>query len=233
MSECFAELHRVRLAEIRGLEICVCHLRVSVKVFLKGHVEPGARGAAVGEELDELLAHLGQHATEVQRTPGHLQNWRGMQVRVNVQKVGDLQRLVANVRLQLEGVKEQLHVQRAQVAMNELQERRGQTGNRLRRKVVVLVQAVFFGVERYIELVVRLLVEDKDTIHECSLYLSHPFSKRHQPPVDLTHDFVGQVRDVDAGRVETASTWLGRVHGTCIVIQPPRRRSNDFIEPTG
>jgi hypothetical protein len=38
------------------------------------------------------------------------------------------------------------------------------------------------------------------------LNFPHPFTQRHQPPVDLAHDFVGQLRHVHAGWDKTACT---------------------------
>src|SRR5882724_7546468 len=126
-----ALLHRMGLVVVGTLQVGLAYLRGGIEILVEGDRQARSSRPPVAEEADEFLIDLCQHATEVQRSPRDSQYWRRMQVGIDGEKVEKMQSLGAHILLSVERVEEQFHVQRLQVAMHELQQGRGQSGDRL------------------------------------------------------------------------------------------------------
>src|ERR1043165_6773561 len=81
-----------------------------------------------------------------------------MEVAVDLEKVDNLLRLLAHVayrrrcgRVRQIRVEQQIHLERSEISVDELKQRRSETGDRLRGEVVVFRQRVVFRVEDHVE----------------------------------------------------------------------------------
>src|SRR6185503_7260651 len=100
---------------------------------------------------NEFLTDPRKNTIELKRSPGDSQHRRRMQIRIDRHQVHNAIRQIAHVALgqigAVPGIKEQFHLERSEIAVNELKKRSRQSGNVLGGEIVILIDRVFFRVE--------------------------------------------------------------------------------------
>src|SRR5437762_13127198 len=104
------------LGEIRSLPVNLFRLAIGVDELGEAACDARAYRTAVGDKQDEFLVRASQHAAELQRSPGDLQDGRSMQRGIDLHEGDETLRLNTDIGELLVGIEKQFHVQRACVA---------------------------------------------------------------------------------------------------------------------
>ena len=113
----------------------------------EGDIKSSPDRYAVLAEHGKFLAGLGQNAGEVQVAPDEPQNRRGMQLRIDFEKIRHLIGIITHIPVLLIGIEEKVHAQRSQTSAGKLQQRRFKAGDVYAGEFIALLQGVLRGIE--------------------------------------------------------------------------------------
>src|SRR5262245_55298407 len=87
----------MRFGDVSGLLIVLLGLAFEIEELIESRRDAGSHRGAVGPKHDELLAGARQNTAKIQIRPDKSQNWRRMQLRVNLHELDESPRDLTHV----------------------------------------------------------------------------------------------------------------------------------------